>query len=250
MSTSAAFVLSLVWITLLLGTAVYNFAKKRTTLFYSSVFVLTLYALGHFINVQWLMPIPAIELIKVHYLFFSGAQILLALGLFLLNRKDLTHMMSLAILLLGLEAILIYAVHIDRNVVALNFNATPNLADSRHWFLWDLKNFASTLNNLFVIAAVALHKVYQVPSTPEEGDALARELEEYVSHWPDSARKTHILEYLEEAQKAFNFWTPDGISSRTDIGLTFLKDAVQTARYEPGCQNLTGFKKALYWLRS
>lgn len=196
------------------------------------------------------MTLPAIESIKIHYLFFSGVQVVIAAGLFWLNRKNLTHMMSLAIFLLGLEAILIYSVHIDRNVMALNFNVTPNLTDGKHWILWDIQSIFSTVNNLFIVTAVVLRKVYQVPTNPDEGDALAREMEAYVSTWSKSERKEHILESLEEAQKAFNFWTPDGISPRTHIGMKFLEEAVQLARYEPGCRNLTGIKKVLYWLRS
>ena len=250
MSTYIAFILSLVWILLLLGATVFNYLKKRSSLFYSSLFVLAAYATIHLINVQWLMPMPAIESIKIHYLFFSGVQVVIAAGLFWLNRENLTHIMGLAIFLLGLEALLIYSVHIDRNVIALNFNATPNLTDSSQWILWDIKNILSTFNNVFVVTSVFFAKVYQVPSTPEEGDALAKEMEEYVMTWPDSERKEIIMEALDQAQQAYNFFTEDGMVSRTHVGKTFLLEAVKLARYEPGCQNFTGIKKVLYWLRS
>ena len=250
MSTYIAFVLSLVWIALLLSATVLNYLKKRSSLFSSSLFVLAVYAITHFINVQWLMNIPALTSIKIHYLFFSASTALLGIGLFWLNRENLTHMMGLAIFLLGLEALLIYAVHIDRNVVALNFNSVPNLTDSKQWLLWDIQFIFSTINNVFVVASVFFAKVYQVPDTPEEGDALAKEMEDYVMTWKDSKRKERILEYSDEARRAYNHFTNDGMTSRTDIGKTFLLEAVKLARYEPGCQNLTGFKKVLYWLRS
>ena len=250
MSTNTAFILSLILVLLLVGTTVFNYIKGRNSLFYSSVYVLAAYALTHFINVQWLMPMPAIESIKIHYLFFSGVQIVIAVGLFWLNREELTHMMGLAIFFLGLEALLIFAVHVDRNLMALNANMVPNLTDGKHWILWDIQSFLSATNSLFVIAAVMMKKVYQVPDTPEEGDALAKEMEDYVMTWKESKRKERILEYSDEARRAYNHFTNEGIVSRTDIGKTFLLEAVKLARYEPGCQNLTGIKKVLYWLRS
>lgn len=251
MSTYLAFVLSLGWVLLLIGATVLNYLKGRTPLFYSSVFVLAIYAITHLVNVQWLMNMPAIESVKIHYLLFSCAAAIVGIGLFWINRNNITHMMGLAIFLLGLEAILIFAVHVDRNVMALNFNLTPNLTDGRHWFLWDIKNVISTLNNFVVVSAVVLGKVYQVHIEDEnEGFQLSLEVEAYAKKLPESISKEHALELLDEAANAFCYYGSEGIKPRLYTGEKLLKDAVQLVRYEPNNSNVSAFKRLLYWLRS
>ena len=87
MSISLAFALSLLWVLLLVGACVLNYTKSRDNLYRSSLFVLFMYAAGHFINTTWLMPMTSVELVKVHYLFFAAMQGIVAFGLFFINRK-------------------------------------------------------------------------------------------------------------------------------------------------------------------
>ena len=251
MSTNLAFVLSLVWVLLLLGTTFLNYLKGRTPLFYSSVFLLAVYALTHLISINWLLTLPAIEAVKVHYLFYSAAVIGTGIGLFWLNRKKLTLMMSLAIFLLGLEAILNFAVHVDRNVMALNFNAIPNLADSAQWFLWDIKNVVATLNNPVLIVAVVLGKVYKVDTTDStELHDIVQKVEIFVSGWNDSALKNEILMMLDDSTDVLLKWGSNGINTHSSSGKLLLEKAIELSYYEPDRSNCGRFARFMYMLRS
>jgi|GEM_PF-3070558 len=253
MSTSFAFVLSLIWVLLLLGATILNHLKGRSPLLHSSLFLLFTYALTHLISINWLMEIPAIEAIKVHYLFYSAVQIVIGAGLFWLNRHNLTLMMSLAIFLLGLEAVLNFAVHVDRNLMALNFNAVPNLTDGKHWFLWDFKDVVATLNNPVIIVAVVLGKVYKLETENcLEATNITQDVERFVKGWDDSVFKDEMLMLLDKAfiELSWHGWQSDVPTKRSLAGLAMLKEAIRLTHYEPGKSNCGRFARFMYLLRS
>lgn len=251
MSTNFAFVLSLVWVLLILGTTVLNHFKGRTQLFYSSIFLLSVYALIHLININWLLTIPAVEAIKLHYLFYSFSAAALSIGLFWFNRKSLTLMMSLAIFLLGLEAMLHLAMHVDRNIMALNFKAMPNLTDSTHWFLWDIKNVVATLNNPVLILAVVLGKVYKIGTTDATKAAeIGEDVERFIQGWEDSELKDELLQMTSDALDNLLYHGFKGHEPKTESGLALLEKAIQLSHYEPDRSHCGKFSRFMYWLRS
>ncbi|UAA39601.1 hypothetical protein KIH87_04375 [Paraneptunicella aestuarii] len=251
MSTNLAFVLSLIWVILLLGATVLNYLKGRSPLFYSSVFLLAIYATTHLININWLATLPAIEAVKVHYLFYSAVQAVIGIGLFWLNRKNMTLTMGLAIFLLGLETILNFAVHVDRNVMALNFNAVPNLASSSQWFLWHIKDVIATLNNPVLIVAVVLHKVYKFePADTNEAIDIGEDVERFVKGWKDSTLKVELLNMLNKGIAELLEHNLKREKTRNLIGLTLIEKAIAISYYEPDRSNCGRFARFMYWLRS
>ena len=251
MSTNLAFVLSLIWVLLLLGATVLNHLRGRNPLFYSSVFLLAAYSISHLITINWLLVMPAIEAVKVHYLFYSAVQIVIGVGLFWLNRKSMTLMMGLAIFLLGLEAVLHFAVHVDRNVMALNFNAVPNLTDGTQWFLWDIKDVIATLNNPVLIVAVVLGKVYKVDTTDStELYSIVQKVENFVNGWNDSVLKKEVLMLLDDSANALLNWGDRGVEPHIQSGTLLLEKAIELSYYEPDRSNCGRFARFMYWLRS
>ncbi len=255
MSISLAFALSLLWILLLIGACVLNYTKSRDNLYRSSLFVLFMYAATHFINSTWLIPLPSVELVKVHYLFFAAIQGIIAAGLFYLNRKKLTVMMGLTVFLFALEALLTYAVHVDRNVMALNGAAEPNMLKQQAWFLWDIKNIISTISSFTVLVAVVLGKVYKLETTDStEAAEIGEDVERFVNGWEDSKLKVELLELLSKSidDLLYHGMTPRDkrSSDRSLAGLTMLKEAIQLSYYEPDRSNYGRFARFMYWLRS
>ncbi|MCY7297409.1 hypothetical protein [Alteromonas sp. a30] len=250
MSISLAFALSLLWVLLLVGACVLNYTKSRDNLYRSSLFVLFMYAAGHFTYSIWLMPTYSAELVKVHYLFSAAMQGIVAFGLFFINRKKLTLMMGLTVILFALETILTYAVHIDRNVMALNGAAEPNMLKQQAWFLWDMRNIISTVNSFTVLVAVVLGKVYKVDTTDSvELYDIVQKVEDFVKGWEDSALKREILMLLDDSADALLHWG-DGLQPHLLSGTLLLEKAIELSYYEPDRSNCGKFARFMYWLRS
>ena len=250
MSTSLAFTLSLLWVLLLVGVTAFNFIKARKELFFCSLFVLFMYAAGHLANSLWLMPLPPIEVIEVHYLFFALMQLIVAAGLYVFSHRKMTTMMAITISFLILEAFLTFAIHVDRNVVALNTELTPNLYDSRHWWLWDFRDVISICNSVTVLAALNLAKVFSVKTDdPHDAYVLLEKIEAYVGAWSASAYKDELLQKSQKsAELLLNHEL--GHVPKTASALRLLQQLVNATKFEPEIDNRNRLRRALYWLRS
>lgn len=253
MSLSLAFLINQFWIIALLGIAVFNYKKGRKALMFSSLFVLALYAITQLVNANWLLKLDDLSQLQTHYLFFGGAVSFAAMGLFWLNRHNVTLMMGITIALFALEAFLTYAIHIDRNIIALNGNAAPNLYHTQQWWLWDMQSATSVINNVTVLIAVSLHKVFQVTTQdPHKAFAQVEAIEkDIIIHWNDSPQKQEALEMLDTAaQLLVHYDDHCQFKPKTINGIQAMQTAIHILKYEPQSPNQTPVKKALYWLRS
>ena len=255
MSISLAFALSLLWVLLLVGACALNYTKSRDNLYRSSLFVLFMYAAGHVIYSMWLMPMYSAELVKVHYLFSAAMQGIVAFGLFFINRKKLTLMMGLTVFLFALETLLTYAVHVDRNVMALNGAAEPNMLKQQAWLLWDMRSITSTVSSFTVLIAVVLGKVYKLETENcLEATNIAQDVERFVKGWDDSTFKNEMLLLVDKSIVELSwhgFQPAERVpSERSMAGLAMLNEAIRLTHYEPGKSNCGRFARFMYLLRS
>lgn len=262
MKVSVMLVISLIYIASLFGITLYNFYKARRNsegayvndLFLSSAFVLFMYALSHIGHTLWVMSYPILQQISIHYLYFAGMQIVLAAGLFYINRKSLRVIMSMTIILLVAEALLAYAVHIDRNVVALNGASLPNSTRDLSWLLWDIRNIVAQVSTFTVLLALTLPRIFQVKT--ENASVAYKEQEkvkQYSNLFKPSSRKNKTHVFLATSAENLCFYTGDAEESkhRMEAGILLLNEAIKLCCYEPGRTRPVGLVgRFVYWLRS
>ncbi|MCY7297212.1 hypothetical protein [Alteromonas sp. a30] len=254
MSLSVMVIISLIYIGLLFVATMYNHQKGEKDLFISSAFALFVYAATHLGNTLWLSSLPASELLSTHYLYYAAVSAALAVGLFLINREKMRVIMSITIGLLALEVLLGYAVHIDRNVVALNGLATANASLSNSWLLWDLRDGISQFTTLTVLLALTLPKIYQVETDdPAEGYTIQKKVNQFADLYKPSKRKRRTNVFLSSSAENLCFYTGDEEESqyRGEAGILLLNEAIKQCCYEPHRTKPVGlFGRFVYWLRS
>lgn len=254
MSLSFMMIVSLMYIALLFGATLYNRLKSQNDLFISSAFVLFVYAATHLGNTLWLSSLPAKELLETHYLYFAAVQTLLALGLFLINRKKLRAIMSITIVLLVVEVLLGYAVHIDRNVIALNGALVPNGSLSASWLLWGLRDGLSQFTTLTVLLALTLPRVYQVATKDNtEAFEVLKKVDAYLATFAQGSRmKGRAQAFLDYSAEGLCVLTGDETEEyHYEVGTLLLNQSIKMCCYEPGRTKPVGmFGRVVYWLRS
>lgn len=254
MTVALMSIASLLSIAVFFVTTMYNHIKRRRDLFINSAFVLFIYVAFHLGSTLWLSSLSFEEVLPVHYLYYAAGSGILALGLFIINREKLRMIMIITISLLALETLIGYAVHIDRNVVALNGAAMPNIEGATMWFLWDIRDFLSELTTFTVFLAVALPNIYQVSKDTDNTDAfeIMEDVEVHVEHLKPSKRKERASVFLEATVQ--NLFEPQNTLRDkliTSIGITLLNEAIKECCYEPERKKPVGaFGRFVYWLRS
>lgn len=248
------FIVALLYIALFFIAAMYNHIKGRKDLFINSAFVFFIYVISHLGTTLWLSSLSFEQVLPVHYLFYAAGTGILALGLFIINQENLRKIMLITISLLAFEALIGYAVHIDRNVVALNGAATPNIEGSTKWLLWDLRNFLSQFTTFTVFLAIILPSIYQVSKDTQNTDAfeIMEDVEAYMAQLKASKSKERASIFLEATIQ--NLFEPKNtLRDRliTSIGITLLNEAIKECCYEPKRKKPIGsFGRFVYWLRS
>lgn len=254
MSLSFMMTMSLIYIALLFGATLYNHFKSHRSLFITSAIVLFVYAATHLGNTLWLSSLSPKELLETHYLYFAASSGILALCLFLINRKKLRVIISITIVLLAVEALLGYAVHIDRNVVALNGVAVPNSSFSASWLLWDMRNYLSQFTTLTVLLALTLPRIYQVTTDDNtEAFEVLKDVEEYLGKFEDGTKiKGRASAYLDYSAEGLCVLTGNETEEyHYEVGTLLLNQAIRKCCYEPGKTKPVGmFGRFVYWLRS
>lgn len=253
MSVSFAFNITLLWMLFLFAATIFNYIKSSKDMFFSSAFILAMYGVGHLSNSLWLMSLPLNELLNTHYLFYAGMQLMLAAGLFFINRHRLRVIMIVTVVLLGVEALLGYAVHIDRNVLALNGAEVPNTQGIAAWWLWDMRDMLSQITNFTLFLAITLPRIYQVTTEdPTEAYDEAEDVEAYLEKFKPSERVAKAKAFANLA--AENLCFHDGIEKnqhKAMAGTMLLNEAIKQCCYEPGKTAPVGFfGRFVYWLRS
>ena len=255
MSATFVFNLSLIWVVVLLSATLLNYIKSKQKLFISGVFVSFMYAAVHIANTLWLREIPLKEVLGIHYLFFAGASLVTAVGLFLINKDKPRVMINITIVLLIIEAMLGYAVHLDRNILALNGAVEPNMLGASKWWLWDLRFYVSFANTFTVFLAITLPRTYQV-KTDDNNQALKvlDSTEEYLQSFDDTSKiKQQAQAYLYIGVQALCELSGEKNKDNycNQIGIDLLNRGIKKCCYEPGRTEPVGiFGRFVYWLRS
>lgn len=253
MSMSTAFIISLTWILVLVGASFYNHVNKRKALFYSSVFALGFYVFAHVANTLYFTSAPIAEVLKSYYLFYAVIPSITALGLFFINKDRLTVIMKISLILLCIEGVMSYAIHIDRNVIALNAAAMPNVSGAAKWWLWDIQSYISFANNITVLFALTLSNIYQVKTEDNtQAFEILEDVERYVKPFKASESKERTSIFLEMSVQ--NLFEPnDTLRDKqiTKVGVYLLNEAIRECCYEPHRkQPVNAFGRFIYWLRS
>lgn len=254
MSLSVMVIVSLLYIVLLFLATMYNHYKGQRDLFISSAFALFMFAAGHLGNMLWLSSLSPAELLKTHYLYFAAMQALLAIGLFIINRHKLRVIMSITIGLLVVEALLGYAVHIDRNVIALNGETAPNMSLSASWFLWNMRDYLSQFTTFSVLLSLTLPKIYQVKN---EDNTITFNVLDAVEAY---LAKFHSDSKIRRKAQAYLYYSSQGLCETTgseadfdhyEIGTMLLNEGIKKCCYEPWrTKPVSIFGRFVYWLRS
>ena len=254
MSISLILTLSLGYIGLLFAAVLFNHFKASRELFISSVFVLGVSIVTHLGSYLWLKALPLEQVLGIHYLFFAAIQIVTAGGLFYLNRQHLRVITTITIVLLATEAMLAYAVHLDRNVMALNGALVPNAAGTAQWLLWDLRNYISLASAFAVLLAVVMPPVYHVSKTTLNTEAFEiwEDVEKYLAKFTPSKRIKRANVFMEVAlQNMFEAGNNQRDKLITSIGITILNEAIREVCYEPHrTRPVAWYGRFVYWLRS
>ena len=236
MSTSLAFNLSLLWILVLFGATLVNYYKNDEKLFKSGVYVLFIYASTHMIGTLWLASLPLKEVLSFHYILFAGIQLVLAFGLFWINKEKPRVMITITIVLLVIESLMGYGVHVDRNILALNGAMEPNTLGASKWWLWDALSYVSFANTFTVFLAITLPRIYQV-KTDDVGEAynIQTNVEGYVAKFKPSPKIEMTQAFLDVSGENLCFF--DGVESQKNkntakVGLLLLNEAIKSCCYE------------------
>ncbi|UAA37727.1 hypothetical protein KIH87_13545 [Paraneptunicella aestuarii] len=162
--------------------------------------------------------------------------------------------MSITIGLLVVEALLGYAVHIDRNVVALNGATMPNMSLSASWFLWDMRDYLSQFTTFTVFLALTLPKIYQVKT---DDNTVAFSILEDVERYLEKFKETSIMRLKAQA---YLYYSAQGLCETTgskedfhhyEVGTMLLNEGIKKCCYEPGRTKPVGYLgRFVYWLRS
>lgn len=254
MSVPFAFNITIIWMLVLFVALLVNHFRGQRDLFVSSVFALSVYIATHLSQSLWLRALPIEELLGTHYLFYAGMAAFLAVGLFWINKDRLRVMMTITIVLLGVEALLGYAIHLDRNVLALNGALIPNSSGASAWWLWNLQSAVSQVTNLTVLLAVTLPKIYQVKT---DDNTVAFDILEDVERYLEKFKETSIMRLKAQA---YLYYSAQGLCETTgseadfhhyEVGTMLLNEGIKKCCYEPGRTQPVGYLgRFVYWLRS
>ena len=255
MSVSLAMSLSLIYVAILFAVTFYNYQKRQQTAFISSLFALGMFVIAHLGNSLWLMSLSVEETLATHYLFFAGVQAVIAGGLFYINRKEMRVIVFITIILLVVEAMLGYAVHIDRNIIALNGMASPNASLEASWFLWELRNWISQITSTAVLLALTLPRVYQVTSNDNTfAYKILEAVEKYLEGFKKKSKiKLQAQAYMNLGAQALCELTGERKKDvhYHEIGIELLNKGIQKCCYEPGkTKPVSIVGRFVYWLRS
>lgn len=172
-SYAVGFIVNNLWIVLFGCASIFHYFLRsgNNSALTVSVVLTAVFALSQVIYVQWLLPFQ--QIISIYYLYWAGISGITAAILYLMIRS---HRIAnywpakLAVALLSIEFCLGIALHIDRNVLALNGAIEPNNSLSRAWWLWQLRDMVLSFNNLVILLCLILpfgkpplRKLFPVP---------------------------------------------------------------------------------------
>lgn len=218
------FIIGNVWAIAFLVVAVYNFYFRKDhkpTFFLCLVMTFSL-GVSQLMYVNWILPQH--NLLSIYYLYWAGVSCVIALILFVttkLHSFNLLWPLSFAIGLHLMEVLFNLAMHIDRNVVALNQAPIANNDIKNAWWLWNVRDTFILSTNFLIIAASTLpldmfSRVSQHferrYSSQQMTKAFQRvkSLQQLVNVMPYGINKSNAEQCLESAELLLMQWNGSG----------------------------------------
>jgi hypothetical protein len=159
LSLATAFIINNIW-TLLLGVAfIFNAIQRKDIkpIYYTSLILVMGFAIPAMIYAQKIVNIS--PLLSVYYLYWAAVNACIVLAIVLtikLNRWPMYTIIKLLLVCLSIDVAFNLLLHIDRNIMALNGNAVPNMGKENVWELWVLRNTFSSVSNFIMLIGVTL----------------------------------------------------------------------------------------------
>ncbi|UAA39628.1 hypothetical protein KIH87_04520 [Paraneptunicella aestuarii] len=221
---AVGFVIDNVWVLVYLIAGFYGFYTKRLYRpFLHTIFTLAItFGLSRIIYSQFLLPLD--NLYQFYYLYWAAAcgAIVLILAIDHHLSGFVYHWplkLTMGLLLIAMS--LHIAVHIDRNIVALNGALEPNLHLKDAWWLWAVRNIFVSLDNVLILASLLFpykafrssEDIYRIPVSVMQMDKVCdrvESLEKMLMTMPNGLNKAHAFQCVNSARTLLNLWGSGG----------------------------------------
>lgn len=204
-----AFIASNIWTIGFLIAAIYNhfLRPEHKSITHMALLTVFIFAIAHITYSQWVSQ--ASEPVKIHYIYLASSAIFLASALFVHNKTAgfvFYWPIKMAIGLMLFEAFLTLLVHVDRNIIALNFNSHPNFNRDHNWWLWTLRTSVSHINNILILISLflplSLLSKNKIPSIVALEQPKQSSIVQLSTH--NGYRTIPVDLYIQEIDQAYN----------------------------------------------
>ncbi|UAA38662.1 hypothetical protein KIH87_18695 [Paraneptunicella aestuarii] len=218
------FIIGNVWAIAFLLVAVYNFyfRKDHKPTFFLCLVMAGSLGISQTIYTNWILPQD--NLVSIYYLYWAAVSCAIALTLFLSTKfgaRILLWPLSFAIGLHLIEVLFNIAMHIDRNVIALNQALSVNNDIKSAWWLWNVRDMFILSTNFLVIAASILpldifSRVSQRFERRYSCEQMTKvfkrikSLRQLVNVMPDGIDKSNAEQCLDSAELLLTQWDDEG----------------------------------------
>ena len=214
------FIADNVWILCFLAAGLYNayVRKDYKPIFHLSIVLAVSFSVVKIVYSKFILPLE--NLYEIYYLYWAASSIFIAIAISTdhqIRGYSFHWPIKLAISLLLLEMLLNVLVHVDRNVMALNGAAKPNLNLDNAWWLWSLRNYLLNLDNFFIILSLVFpykafrnaQNIYKHQFSSIQMDRTFKRielLEDAIYTMPAGLRKTHAHQCITSARFLLEQW--------------------------------------------
>ncbi len=221
---TVGFLIDNIWSVCFLIAAFYNFYFRREykPIIHMSLILSGIFGLSRIVYLQIILPQE--NLFEIYYLYWAGTIFLVSAWLVIdhhIKGFAFHWPIKMAIGLLLIEVVLHLAVHIDRNIVALNGSLSPNQNLDNGWWLWAVRNVFISLDNMLILASVllpfkAFHSKDDIYKTRFSGMQMEKAfkrvdmLEDIIYIMPNGINKAHASQCLESARLLLTQWGGGG----------------------------------------
>ena len=211
---SLSFIFSNIWTMCFLAVGVYNLWQRpdHKPIIHAAMIIATMFAVSHIVYVEWLVRHPF--LVQIHYLYLALSAFSLIIILFsYIKFKGFIFYwpIKLTIILMLVEVVLDVLLHIDRNILALNGAATPNISKEDAWWLWSLRSVVFTMDNVIILVSMILpvslvkrhHGIEETTSNNVVALNASGESRIVQLETPSGYRNLSSASYLQEIDQAY-----------------------------------------------
>lgn len=218
------FILGNIWSLCFLALAIYCYfyrQENKSMLQFALIFA-GAYGLSQIVYAQFILPQK--NVVEIYYLYWAGATSIVVASLYINHKFKGFHFywpIKIAITLLLIEVLLNIALHIDRNIIALNGNMVPNNPYDNEWWLWGVRNMMINFDNIIIlIAALFPLKTFQSDNSSfkhsnsstqmDEAFKRIKILKDMVYVMPDGIQKSLAQQCITTAEFLLSQWNGEG----------------------------------------